>query len=160
MPTSKKIGAITQFWRGCTQQHTLRLHMLWGSNEATLPASGISQVHLPATTTGLDNARHHKWSWKLDVRWKGWGISNVIPYFHRAIFQDKRPLVIFNSYVSVIHFFCTLVRLSNLTNLAVTSWHISCFLSPSLYGSVVALPKWQKWKIKFSQPCGTLRILF
>jgi len=47
------------------------------------------------------------------------------------------PLGIFNSYVSLMQnkiFFGTLRRISNLTNLAITSWAFSCFLSPGLYG--------------------------
>jgi hypothetical protein len=47
------------------------------------------------------------------------------------------PLGIFDSYVSLIQnklFFGTLRRISNLTNLAVTSWAFSWFLSPGLYG--------------------------
>ena len=47
------------------------------------------------------------------------------------------PLGIFDSYVSLIQnkiFFGTLRRILNLTNLAVTSWAFSCFLSPGLYG--------------------------
>jgi hypothetical protein len=43
------------------------------------------------------------------------------------------PLGIFDSYVSLIQnklFFGTLRRISNLTNLAVTSWAFSWFLSP------------------------------
>jgi hypothetical protein len=64
-------------------------------------------------------------------------MCNVIPYFHCAIIWDVHPLRIFNSYVSAIQnkiVFGTLVRISNLTNLAVASWDFSCFLSPSLYG--------------------------
>jgi hypothetical protein len=48
------------------------------------------------------------------------------------------PLGIFDSYVCLIQnklFFGTLRRISNLTNLAVTSWAFSWFLSPGLYGS-------------------------
>jgi len=48
------------------------------------------------------------------------------------------PLGIFNSYVSLIQikiFFGTVRRISSPTNLAVTSWNISCLLSPGLYGS-------------------------
>jgi hypothetical protein len=44
------------------------------------------------------------------------------------------PLGIFDSYVSLIQnklFFGTLRRISNLTNLAVTSWAFSWFLSPA-----------------------------
>jgi hypothetical protein len=47
------------------------------------------------------------------------------------------PLGILDSYVSLIQnkiFFCTLRRISDLTNLAVTSWNISCLLSHGLYG--------------------------
>jgi hypothetical protein len=46
------------------------------------------------------------------------------------------PLGIFDSYVSLIQnkiFVGTLRRLSNLTNLAVTSWAFSCLLSPGLW---------------------------
>jgi hypothetical protein len=46
------------------------------------------------------------------------------------------PLGIFDSYVSLIQnklFFGTLRRISDLTNLAVTSWAFSWFLSPGLY---------------------------
>ncbi len=35
-------------------------------------------------------------------------------------------------------FFGTLRRISDLTNLAVTSWNISCFLNPGLYGKQMA----------------------
>jgi hypothetical protein len=48
------------------------------------------------------------------------------------------PLGIFDSYVCLIQnkiFFGTLRRISDLTNLAVTSWAFSCFLNPGLYGS-------------------------
>ena len=47
------------------------------------------------------------------------------------------PLRIFNSYISVIlnNFFGFLVRISNLTNLAVTSWDFSCFLSLGIWYS-------------------------
>ena len=64
-------------------------------------------------------------------------MCDVIPYFHRTIFWDVRPLGIFNSYSSVIQnkiVFGTLVRISNLTNLAVASWDFSCLLSLGLYG--------------------------
>ncbi len=47
------------------------------------------------------------------------------------------PLVIFDSYVNKIQnklFFGTIRRILTLTNLAVTSWAFSCFLSPGLYG--------------------------
>ncbi len=50
------------------------------------------------------------------------------------------PLGIFDSYVCLIKnklFFGTLRRISNLTNLAVTSWAFSWFLSPGLYGRVL-----------------------
>ena len=50
------------------------------------------------------------------------------------------PLGIFNSYVSLIQikiFFGTIRRISSPTNLAVTSWAFSWFLSPGLYGRVV-----------------------
>ena len=50
------------------------------------------------------------------------------------------PLLIFYSYVSFVQKtirFCTLRRISNLSNLAVASWDISCFLSLGLYGRVV-----------------------
>jgi hypothetical protein len=54
-------GSNTQF----SQHHNLRLHMLQGGNEATLPARSIlAHVHLPAAATGLDDARHHGWTWK------------------------------------------------------------------------------------------------
>ena len=51
------------------------------------------------------------------------------------------PLWIFDSYVSLIQnkiFFGTIRRISNLTNLAFTSWAFSCFLSPGLYGISVS----------------------
>ena len=47
------------------------------------------------------------------------------------------PLEIFDSYVSLIQnnfYFGAIRRISNLTNLAVTSWAFSWFLSPGLYG--------------------------
>ncbi len=46
------------------------------------------------------------------------------------------PLGIFDSYVSLIqnkNKFGTICRISNLTNLAVTSWAFSCLLSPGLW---------------------------
>ena len=46
----------------------------------------------------------------------------------------------FNSYTSLVHdqsFFGTIHSISNLSNLAVTSWAYSCFLSPGLYGKIV-----------------------
>ena len=49
------------------------------------------------------------------------------------------PLRIFDSYVSLIQnkiFFGTLRRISDLTDLAVTSWDFICLLNPGLYGSV------------------------
>ena len=49
------------------------------------------------------------------------------------------PLGIFDSYVSLIQnkiFFGTLRRISDLTDLAVTSWAFSCLLNPGLYGSI------------------------
>jgi hypothetical protein len=49
------------------------------------------------------------------------------------------PLGIFDSYVSLIQnkiFFGTLRRISDLTDLAVTSWAFSCLLNPGLYGRV------------------------
>ena len=57
------------------------------------------------------------------------------------------PLGIFDSYVSLIQnklFFGTFRRISNLTNLAVTSWAFSWFLSPGLWyllrlGTLVAI---------------------
>ena len=52
------------------------------------------------------------------------------------------PLGIFDSYVSLIQkkiFFGTLRRISDLTDLAVTSWAFSCLLNPGLYGSVYLL---------------------
>jgi hypothetical protein len=54
------------------------------------------------------------------------------------------PLGIFDSYVSLIQnkiFFGTLRRISDLTNLAVTSWAFSCLLSPGPYGMVVCVKK-------------------
>jgi hypothetical protein len=48
------------------------------------------------------------------------------------------PLGIFDSYVCLIQnkiFFGTLRRISDLTNLAVTSRAFSCFLNPGLHGS-------------------------
>ncbi len=47
-----------------------------GGNEATLPARGIAHAHLPTAATGLDDARHCGWAWKLDVRWKLGGPTN------------------------------------------------------------------------------------
>ncbi len=54
-------------------------------------------------------------------------------------------LRIFNSYVSTIQHkivFGTLVRISSLTNLAVTSLDISCLLSPGLDGRVFVVRLW------------------
>jgi len=42
-----------------------------------LPAHGILHAHLPTAATGLDDARHHGWAWKRDVRWK---LSGFVPY--------------------------------------------------------------------------------
>ncbi len=53
------------------------------------------------------------------------------------------PLGIFDSYVSLIQnniFFGTSCRISDLTNLAVTSWNISCLLNPGLYDGVDYMP--------------------
>ena len=57
------------------------------------------------------------------------------------------PLRIVNSYVSLIQnkiFFGTIRRILTLTNLAVTSWAFSCFLSPwstlSLFNAPIAQP--------------------
>ena len=64
-------------------------------------------------------------------------MCDVIPYFHRAIIWDVRPLRIFSSYVSIKQnkiVFGTLVRISSLTNLALASWDFSCLLSPGLDG--------------------------
>ncbi len=52
----------------------------------------------------------------LEVRceMEGMEMCNVIPYFHRTIFWDVRPLRIFTSYVSVMQnkiVFGTLVRI-------------------------------------------------
>jgi hypothetical protein len=115
-------GGNTQFWHGGTQRHTLRLHMLQGGNKATLPACGIAHVHLPTAATCLDDARHRGWAWKWDVRWKLGGMWDV----HQISFL---PLWIFNSCGSLIQnkiFFGTIRRISNITNLAVTSWDFSC----------------------------------
>jgi hypothetical protein len=95
-----------------------------------LPAHGIVHAHLPTAATGLDDVRHRGWAWKWDVRWKLGGMCDV----RQNLFL---PLGIFDSYVSLIQnkiFFGALRRISNLTNLAVTSWAFSCFLSPGLYG--------------------------
>ena len=111
---------------------------------APLRASGTKKSPPVAVAA---RTRHREWAWKWDVRWKGWGRCNVIPCFHRAIIRDERPLGIFNSYVSVIQnkiVFGTLVRISNLTNLAVASWDVSCFLSPGLYGSWGCSPHFQQ----------------
>ena len=67
----------------------------------------------------------------LDVRWKLGGMWSVL----QILFL---PLGIFDSYASLIQnkiFFDTIRRISNLTNLAVTSWAFSCLLSPGFYGS-------------------------
>ena len=64
-------------------------------------------------------------------RWKLGGTCEV----RQILFL---PLGIFDSYVSLIQnkiFFGTLRRISDLTNLAVTSWAFSCFLSPGLWYS-------------------------
>jgi hypothetical protein len=48
------------------------------------------------------------------------------------------PLGIFDSYISLIQnkiFFGTLSRISDLTDLAVTSWAFSCLLNPGLWYS-------------------------
>ncbi len=63
------------------------------------------------------------------MRWKVGGRCDV----RQILFL---PLGIFDSYVSLIQnklFFGTLRRISNLTNLAVTSWAFSWFLSPGLW---------------------------
>ena len=57
------------------------------------------------------------------------------------------PLGIFNSYVSLIQikiFFGTIRRISSPTNLAVTSWAFSCFLSPGIHGILLKPPTTQK----------------
>jgi hypothetical protein len=64
-------------------------------------------------------------------RWKLGGTCEV----RQILFL---PLGIFDSYVSLIQnkiFFGTLRRISDLTDLAVTSWAFSCLLNPGLYGS-------------------------
>ena len=63
------------------------------------------------------------------------------------------PLGIFNSYVSLIQikiFFGTIRRISSLTNLAVTSWAFSCFLSPGLYGRSKDRFSERSWKRFFT----------
>ena len=64
-----------------------------------------------------------RWRWKLG------GTCEV----RQILFL---PLGIFDSYVSLIQnkiFFGTLRRISDLTDLAVTSWAFSCLLNPGLW---------------------------
>ena len=76
--------------------------------------------------------RRHRAGWR-EASWVG------------LVVRCEMALWIFESYVSLEIFVGTIHRIPNLTNLAVTSWDFSCFLSPGLWYVIPTLLRMKTW---------------